>query len=302
MTKSSARASQLGDEDGGDQGNDDDAFSPLFVDGIEDMVDYHRVLDLFAQHGSLRNVFVQRLRKQGRKFRFGFVRFFSRKDASLALSALNGFKLGGAVLRIGWARNSTRDVSEKEASKGAKEGSYHRWKPKVLTKTPSKSWRDVVLGRTSGSENHTLAEETGGTVLESIRGDEAPGGVGGKKAGVGSKVGGVSEGLRDEVKDSANALRDFRKEIMESFLMLKSFTCAFKEVTQQLLSFRDLFNSITERKLVKETINFAMYVGDEGQGLDLLSPEYASGLEERHSCTPGEDGAALHGGNDGRDD
>src|ERR1044072_5454492 len=128
---SSARASQLGDEDGGDQGDDDDAFSPLFVDGIEDMVDYHRVRNLFAQHGRLRNVFVQRSRKQGRKFRFGFVRFFSRKDASLALAALNGFKLGSALLRIGWARNPTRGVSEKKASKDVKEGRYHRRKPKA---------------------------------------------------------------------------------------------------------------------------------------------------------------------------
>ena len=117
---SSARASLTGGEDGGNQGDDDDAISPLFVDGIDDTLDYHRIRSLFAQHGPLRNVFVQRLRKQGRKFRFGFVRFFSRKDASLALSALNGFKIGGAVLRIGWARITTRGVSEKEASKGAK--------------------------------------------------------------------------------------------------------------------------------------------------------------------------------------
>src|ERR1044072_9188329 len=128
---SSARASSTGVDDGGEQGDDDDARSPLFVDAIDDMVDYHRVRSLFGQHGPLRNVFVQRLRKQGRKFRFGFVRFFSRKDASMALSALNGFKLGGAVLRVGWARYTTRGVSEKKDSKDAKEGRFHRWKPKV---------------------------------------------------------------------------------------------------------------------------------------------------------------------------
>ena len=214
---SSARASQLGDEDGGDQGDDDDAFSPLFVDGIEDMVDYHRVRNLFAQHGRLRNVFVQRSRKQGRRFRFGFVRFFSRKDASLALAALNGFKLGSAVLRIGWARNPTRAVSEKNDGKGAKEGSSHQGKSVASTPSLSKSWRDVVLGRTPVSEKQTWVEETGATGLQSIRGGEAQEGVGGSKGDAGSKVDGVSEGLREEVKASAYALRDFRKEVMECF-------------------------------------------------------------------------------------
>src|ERR1044072_9826056 len=110
-TISNARASLTaasGDDDG-EQGDDDDPIiSPLFVDDIRDMVDYHRVRNLFAEHGKLRNVFVQRVRKLGRKFRFGFVRFFSRKDASKAISALNGTKFGGAVLRIWWARSSRK--------------------------------------------------------------------------------------------------------------------------------------------------------------------------------------------------
>src|ERR1044072_8128832 len=136
-------------EDDGEQGDDDDAvISPLFVDGIGELVDYHRVRSLFAEHGRLRNVFVQRVRKLGHKFRFGFVRFFSRKYASKAISALNGTKCGGAMLRIGWARSSLKGTSEVN-------------KDSMVTKevrsvsSTLRSWRDVVMGRPPGGAAKT---------------------------------------------------------------------------------------------------------------------------------------------------
>ena len=85
MMTSSTRASSMGGEDDGEEGDDD--VLPLFVNVIDDLMYYRQFRGLFAQHGRLQNVFLQMLRKQGRKFRFGFVRFFSRKDASLVLLA-----------------------------------------------------------------------------------------------------------------------------------------------------------------------------------------------------------------------
>lgn len=61
--------------------------STLFVDGISTSVRYHQVRNLFAQYGDLLNVFVQRTKKVGRQFRFGFVRFLSWDHASAAIKA-----------------------------------------------------------------------------------------------------------------------------------------------------------------------------------------------------------------------
>src|ERR1044072_8999306 len=105
---SSARACEGVEGAGGGEetGDDDDGFpSSLFVDGIADGVGYHRFRDLFSLFGKLRNVFMQRSKKLGRKFRFGFVRFLSKNCAGSAMKALNGLKLGGSVLRVSWARH-----------------------------------------------------------------------------------------------------------------------------------------------------------------------------------------------------
>ena len=99
----SARACSAGDgvSDREELGDDeDDIPPPLFVDGLVGSVSYQRIRDLFALFGKLRNVFVQRSRKQGRKHRFGFVRFLSRINATSAVEALNGIKVGGSVLHV----------------------------------------------------------------------------------------------------------------------------------------------------------------------------------------------------------
>src|ERR1044072_1656121 len=151
-TMSNARASSTGGRQSSRQAGsgDDPIVSPLFVDDIGDMVDYHRVRNLFAEHRKLRNVFVQRVRKLGRKFRFGFVRFFSRKDACKAVSVLNGTKLGGAVLRIRWAQSSLKAESGAiKDSKGAQV--VRKWKPKGPSSV--RSWRDVVDGEEAQIEH-----------------------------------------------------------------------------------------------------------------------------------------------------
>src|ERR1044072_5429373 len=97
------------EEDGGggseDPGDEDDGFpSPLFGDGIADGVGYLRIRDLFYLFGKLRNVFIHRDKKMGQTFHFGFVRFLSRNNAVSAVRALNGLKIGGAALRVSWAK------------------------------------------------------------------------------------------------------------------------------------------------------------------------------------------------------
>src|ERR1044072_5426384 len=49
-----------------------DSHISLFIDGIDQGVDYQQIKDLFAQYGKNVSVFVQRFRKPGRRFRFGF--------------------------------------------------------------------------------------------------------------------------------------------------------------------------------------------------------------------------------------
>src|ERR1044072_8232949 len=171
---SSARGCSAAEDGGGEElGDDEDDNSPpLFVDGIVVSVSYYRIRDLFALLGKLRNVFVQRSRNQGRKQRFGFVRFFSRVNATAALEALNGIKVGGSVLRVAWARfpfqagavASKFRANVLESAKGSgvevingEGGANHssvsfsgRQRSQVQkekNEPKASSWRDVVLGK-----------------------------------------------------------------------------------------------------------------------------------------------------------
>lgn len=76
----------------------------LFVDGIEEEIGYHHIRGLFSLFGTLSRVFVQRYRKFGRRFRFGFVHFLSRKQASSAIDGLDGLRVGGSLLSVAPAR------------------------------------------------------------------------------------------------------------------------------------------------------------------------------------------------------
>lgn len=72
----------------------------LFIDGIADSVGYFQVRDLFQQHGKMSNVFLQRKKKHGRKFRFGFVRFALKENTISAMKHLDGIRLGRAFLLV----------------------------------------------------------------------------------------------------------------------------------------------------------------------------------------------------------
>ncbi|XP_057444213.1 uncharacterized protein LOC130736394 [Lotus japonicus] len=78
--------------------------STLFIDRISELVGYLHIRELFAQIGRVSKVFVQRSRKVGRNFRFGFVHFMSKAHAEEAIARLNGTKLGGIHLSVTVAR------------------------------------------------------------------------------------------------------------------------------------------------------------------------------------------------------
>lgn len=91
-----------GSEDGGEAPSKP-AFT-LFVDGIPEFVSYYHIRGLFGQIGKLVSVFVQKQRRLGRAFRFGFARYSSLETASLAISLFNGVAMGGSILTVGLAR------------------------------------------------------------------------------------------------------------------------------------------------------------------------------------------------------
>ncbi|XP_057425644.1 RNA-binding protein CP33, chloroplastic-like [Lotus japonicus] len=76
----------------------------LFVDGISEPADYYQIRGLFGQIGGLLNVFVQKQKRIGRAFRFGFVRYSSLDVASMAINLFNGVLFGGSILSAALAK------------------------------------------------------------------------------------------------------------------------------------------------------------------------------------------------------
>lgn len=76
----------------------------LFIDNILVAMGCHQVGDLFLKRGKVKNVFIQRERKSGRRFHFGFVRYVLKKDALSAMKRLDGFRIGGAFLFVAPAK------------------------------------------------------------------------------------------------------------------------------------------------------------------------------------------------------
>ncbi|XP_057444367.1 uncharacterized protein LOC130736569 [Lotus japonicus] len=96
------------DEEGEAEGAEGEAVQlgrfTLFIDGISDLVGYPQIKSLFGKVGRVEKLFVQRNRKAGRRFRFGFAQFFSRVQAEAAVAKLNGTKSGGVHLSVTVAR------------------------------------------------------------------------------------------------------------------------------------------------------------------------------------------------------
>src|ERR1044072_5503763 len=76
----------------------------LFIDGVSEYSSYSQIRHLFAQHGKVLNLFIQKQKKPGRRFRFGFVRFASKKQAVEAKDKVNGVKINGEAISVSVAK------------------------------------------------------------------------------------------------------------------------------------------------------------------------------------------------------
>lgn len=107
------------------------------------------------QHGKLTNVFLQRKRNRGRKFRFGFVRYANKEDAVRAMESLDGVRLGGAYLSV------KPEISAGKMKGGSRKQSYVSVAPPATVKdsrakerlhlsggfaSSSRSWCDLLKG------------------------------------------------------------------------------------------------------------------------------------------------------------
>lgn len=140
----------------------------LFVDGISDLVGYSQIKDLFSQIGRVSKVFVQRFRKVGRKYRFGFVHFQSTGLAEAAMARLNGTKVGGTHLSVTEARFPLRRGSSSQVhnlevlpstQRKMSSGLQNRVDKGDGFAPPSLSWQDVVAGKVGERRERVLFQD-----------------------------------------------------------------------------------------------------------------------------------------------
>jgi RNA recognition motif-containing protein len=79
----------------------------IYVGNLPFSADEAAVRDLFAQHGQVDKCTLINDRETGRPRGFGFVEMPSA-DAARAISALNGFQMGGRALRVNEAQERER--------------------------------------------------------------------------------------------------------------------------------------------------------------------------------------------------
>ena len=78
--------------------------SKVFVGNLDFNTTRDEVEALFAQVGTVRDVFLPTDRESGRPRGFAFVEMTNANDADRAISALNGYSLGGRSLNVNEAR------------------------------------------------------------------------------------------------------------------------------------------------------------------------------------------------------
>lgn len=81
----------------------EDVFS-VFIDGLGDRISKAKVCAIFSKARKLLDVFVQFRRKEGRLFKFAFVRYDSDQAAWREIQLFNGLKLDRAYLDVKKAR------------------------------------------------------------------------------------------------------------------------------------------------------------------------------------------------------
>jgi len=74
--------------------------SKVFVGNLEFKTTQREVEELFAQAGSVREVFLPADRATGRPRGFAFVEFESEEEVARAIEMFDGYELGGRALRV----------------------------------------------------------------------------------------------------------------------------------------------------------------------------------------------------------
>ena len=82
--------------------------SKVFVGNLDYNTKREEVQQIFAQVGTIRDVFLPTDRETGRPRGFAFVEFENDEDAAKAIEKFNGYQLGGRALRVNAAEDRPR--------------------------------------------------------------------------------------------------------------------------------------------------------------------------------------------------
>eukprot|EP01029_Cantina_marsupialis_P010328 TRINITY_DN234_c0_g1_i1.p1 TRINITY_DN234_c0_g1~~TRINITY_DN234_c0_g1_i1.p1 ORF type:complete len:344 (-),score=100.46 TRINITY_DN234_c0_g1_i1:147-1178(-) len=118
---------------------EDSTSSNLFISGLAQSVNEEILMNLFKKFGHVESVKVMWPRRElemNRKRNNGFVNFRDRGEARKAMEAMQGHKLEGHYLNIGWARPSAKP-STVERKKDV--GKYSRMRSDRVSRSRSRS-------------------------------------------------------------------------------------------------------------------------------------------------------------------
>lgn len=95
----------------------------LYVGSLPYSTTEQELQQLFSQHGSVQSAKVITDRYTGQSRGFGFVEMATADDAQKAITALNGFQLGGRTLVV----NEARPQEKRSFGGGGGGGERNRW-------------------------------------------------------------------------------------------------------------------------------------------------------------------------------
>ena len=91
----------------------------LRVTNISDGTSEQDLRELFARFGHIQRIYLAKDKETFRSRGFAFVTFHSRKEAGRAMESLQGYGYDHLILKIEWAKPSTRDVGSENVMRNA---------------------------------------------------------------------------------------------------------------------------------------------------------------------------------------
>jgi translation initiation factor 3 subunit G len=98
---------------------DDRDTATLRVTNISDGTSEQDLRELFARFGHIQRIYLAKDKETFRSRGFAFVTFHSRKEAGRAMESLQGYGYDHLILKIEWAKPSTRDVGAESVMRNA---------------------------------------------------------------------------------------------------------------------------------------------------------------------------------------